>query len=104
MAKRREHYGTASIEAHIRRHHPGCPQALRAEFVAIIEPRKWEKASLGLAFGIVATNYVRHRLTDYDRLKKIHGLTREEARIVVAQEVKDIMATWKMGPPPPPPL
>jgi hypothetical protein len=43
---------------------------------------------------MVATNDVRHRLTDYDQLLRVRGLTREEARLIVASEVKQIVALW----------
>lgn len=56
---------------------------------------------LGEVAGILVSNYVRHELTDYDRLLRINGagegLTREEARLVVAQEVEDMANHWRQG-------
>lgn len=44
---------------------------------------------------------IRHEMTDYDRLLRIngrgHGLTREEARQVVAAEVEELTAAWREG-------
>jgi len=42
----------------------------------------------------VAQAYVRHTLTDYDRLLRIPGLTREEALLIVKPEVVAIIASW----------
>jgi hypothetical protein len=42
--------------------------------------------------------FIRHRLTDYDRLLKVPGLTREEARMLVAEEVRDTQAAWRRPP------
>ncbi len=99
--RKKERYLLSAVESHIRRHHPACPITLRQTFASLIAERSWHDASLGAAFGIVASNYVRHKLTDYDQLKYRWGLTRDEARLVVAREVRDIMAAWKMGPPAP---
>ena len=37
-------------------------------------------------------------LTDYDRLLRVPGLTREEARIIVSCEVQSILAGWTRKP------
>lgn len=95
----RERYSLQAIMSHMRRFHPGCPDANRDKLVALIADRSWESASLGKAFGIVASNYVRHELTDYDPLRRRHGLMRDEARMIVAQEVEGIMRAWRIGPP-----
>lgn len=50
---------------------------------------------MGKAVGITVTNYVRHTLTQYEYLMTSLMLTREEARIVVADEVKDICSDWQ---------
>lgn len=56
---------------------------------------------LGEVAGILVSNYVRHECTDYERLLRINGgnegLTREEARMVVAQEVEDMANRWRQG-------
>lgn len=50
--------------------------------------------TLGRAFGLLATNDVRHRMTDYERLLNIPGPTRDEARLIVSGEVRQIIAGW----------
>ncbi len=42
----------------------------------------------------MAEDVVRHQLTDYDELTKVHGLLPEEARAVVAEEIAEVMAEW----------
>nr|WP_275052056.1 DUF2293 domain-containing protein [Caulobacter sp. SSI4214] len=37
---------------------------------------------------------MRHAMTDYDRLLRIPGLTREEALLIVRPEVVAIVASW----------
>jgi len=84
----------AAVKAHIARHHPLCPEEVRQALVARIIDRDWRDVSLGRAFGIVSNAYVRHQLTDYERLLKVHGLNREEARLIIQAEVADAIATW----------
>lgn len=50
---------------------------------------------VGQAFGINATNHVRHKMTDYERLLRISGLTRDEARFLVSFEVRAIFRDWR---------
>ncbi|WP_246191252.1 DUF2293 domain-containing protein [Aureimonas leprariae] len=58
---------------------------------------------LGEIAGLLVDTMIRHEMTDYDRLLRIngsgHGLTREEARMVVAAEVRDTAAAWRQGSP-----
>jgi hypothetical protein len=83
------------VARHIESFHPNCPPDLKAMFCEAICNRTWVgKVSVGKAFGIVATNYIRHRMTDYERLMRTDRLTREEARLAVAEEVKEIMEGW----------
>jgi hypothetical protein len=84
-----------AIEKHMQKHFPNCPQVHRDEIVLRVAERTWQEATIGRAVGITVTNYVRHRLTDYERLMKRHGLTREEARIAEAKTVKQIWRSWQ---------
>lgn len=77
------------------RHHPNCPVELVASYADIISTREGDvPLTLGHAFSLTADNHVRHELTDYDRLLGIHGLTQEEARIIVSFEVTSILTVW----------
>lgn len=95
MARKRSTFTKQMVEQHVAKRHPGCPAGLAEHYVALISSREWNPpVTLGRAFGIVTTNDVRHRMTDYERLLRAPGITREEARLIVANEVKDIMSGW----------
>jgi len=49
----------------------------------------------GAAVGITLQNYARHHLTNNDGLYRIPGLTHEEARLIVRDEVEAILARWE---------
>jgi hypothetical protein len=83
-------------EKHMQMHFPNCPQVHCDEIVRKVAERTWENASIGKAVGIVVTNYIRHRLTDYEVLMRRHRLTREEARAAEAGTVKAILQSWQI--------
>lgn len=84
------------VARHIHRKHPRCPQVLAQVFVEAISTRTWDPpVSLGRAFGIVSTNTLRHEHTDYERLMRDHHLRRDEARLVVGEEIKAALASWR---------
>ncbi|MDP2120675.1 MAG: DUF2293 domain-containing protein [Hoeflea sp.] len=84
-----------SVRRHMQKHFPNCPEIHCGEIVRRVADRVWEDTTIGGAVGIIVTNYVRHRLTDYEMLMKRHGLTREEARIAEADAVSDIVSSWQ---------
>jgi hypothetical protein len=84
----------AAVRAHLERHHPFCPEEVRRALIERIVGRPWTGPKIGQAAGIAATTYVRHCLTDYERLMKITRLRRDEARLIVQGEVADIIASW----------
>lgn len=43
-------------------------------------------------------NYVRHKMTDYDSLYQIKGMTREEAHAIALPTVKAILSSWQAAP------
>ncbi|WP_313573738.1 DUF2293 domain-containing protein [Brevundimonas sp.] len=97
--KRQLSFEREAVIQHAMRHHPHCPADLVARYADEISTREWETPlTLGHAFGLTATNHVRHKLTDYDRLLRVPGLTREEARIIVSCEVRSILAEWVRKP------
>lgn len=93
MTERR--FKAKAVEKHMQKHFPNCPHPHRDEIVQRVAERTWQDATIGRAVGITVTNYVRHRLTDYERLMKQHGLTREEARTTEASTVQDILRSWQ---------
>ncbi len=42
----------------------------------------------------MAEDVIRHQLTDYDELTKVHGLMPEEARAIVAEDIAEGLAAW----------
>lgn len=56
--------------------------------------RSWRDATIGMAFGVTATDYVRRSCTDYRRLRRISGMTETEARMIVRREVDDVIRQW----------
>ncbi len=93
--KRRTH-AADEVWRHFRAHHGACPEALAEEIVRRVCERAWSPpVELGRAVGIVASNLVRHRLTDYEQLFNVQGLTRDEARLIVEPEVESILASWQ---------
>lgn len=89
-------FGRRSDRKHLDKHFPACPPLHREQIVMTVAERTWKDATIGKAVGIVVTNYIRHRLTDYEVLMRRHRLTREEARIIEAEKVKDIWQSWQM--------
>jgi hypothetical protein len=83
-----------TIEKHIRRKHPGCPDFAVAFFVAEIVKRDWKGASVGKAVGITMQTTLRHTMTDYDQMLLV-GVDREEAKRRVQPKVNAMIAAWK---------
>lgn len=97
MTERR--FQAKAVEKHMQKQFPNCPQVHRDEAIRRVVERTWQDATIGRAVGITVTNYVRHRLTDYEMLMKQHRLTREEARMAEAGTVKDTLRSWQsLGP------
>lgn len=98
---KRMSWSSGAVSAHMEHHHPSCPAGLRAKFAEEIGARKWDPpVTLGQAVGNTLHNFVRHNLTDYDALLRLPGITREEARLIVAGEVAAITSAWARIPTP----
>lgn len=100
MARRRKRkrstFPEAEVRKHLSRHHPACPADFAEAYVERIAGRTWDPpTTLGHAVGLTIQNDVRHRLTDYDRLLRVPGLTRDEARLIVAGDVRSITRGWE---------
>ena len=84
-----------AVREHLAKHHPLCPPEIANEIASRIDGRLWRPpVSIGEAVGIAADGYVRHKLTDYERLLKVHSLTRDEARLIVNPKVNEIIRSW----------
>lgn len=93
--QKRSAFSEAEVREHLSRHHPAVRPTPWSDNVQRISQRLWDPPlTLGKAVGMVASNDVRHRLTDYDRLLRVPGLTREEVRLIVAGEVRRTIALW----------
>ena len=82
-----------AVRKHLLRHHPACPPLVREKILYRVIDRTWD-CSIGCAVGLSIQNFVRHELTDYEQLYRVPGLTKEEARLIIKDEVKDIIARW----------
>ena len=97
--RKRSNFTETEVREHLSTHHPGCPAESVARYADRISQRLWDPPlTLGQAVGMVASNDVRHRLTDYDQLLRVPGLTREEARLIVAGEVRRTIGLWAAQP------
>ncbi len=97
--KRFKSFPRASVEGHLKARHSLCPPELLDHFVELLATREWrDRVTIGQAFGLVSHAHVRHAMTDYDRLLRIPGLTREEALLIVRPEVVAIIASWATPP------
>ncbi|WP_114008038.1 DUF2293 domain-containing protein [Cohaesibacter intestini] len=81
--------------AFLNEHYPSCSSYYKQKIAFRTSRRRWNDVTIGKAVGITVTNYVRHHMTQYEYLMGALKLTREEARIVVAEEVKDIWQSWQ---------
>lgn len=84
----------AAVKSHLALHHPRCPEHVEKHMLWALRRKKWNNVTLGQAVGIILQTYARHHLTNYDSLYKIPGITQEEARIIVRNEVADIIRSW----------
>ena len=95
VSKRRTHIAD-DVWRHFRARYGACPDGPAEEIVQRVCERAWSPpVELARAVGLVAASYVRHQMTNYERLFEVEGLTREEARLIVEPEVEAIIAGWK---------
>ena len=88
-------FSRAAAEGHLRARHARCPPELLERFIDALATREWaQPVTIGQAFGLVAQAHVRHAMTDYDRVLRLPGVTREEARLIIKAEVAAIIASW----------
>jgi hypothetical protein len=93
--KRCTSFSRAAAEGHLRARHGRCPPELLERFIDTLATREWvQPVTIGQAFGLVAQAHVRHAMTDYDRVLRVPGITREEARLIIKGEVAAIIASW----------
>lgn len=72
--KLRSRFDREAVLRHAGHHHPNCPAEMIALFADDISMGEWEPPlTLGQAFGIKASNHLRHKMTDYDRLPGLDG-------------------------------
>jgi hypothetical protein len=96
LRPRRERFRRRDAIAHVRIHHPGCSSAVRKAVAERICRRSWtEGTALGAAVGITLENFARHERTEYDTLLKQFRLERDEARLAVRTELRDLLESWR---------
>ncbi|MCW5697666.1 MAG: DUF2293 domain-containing protein [Bauldia sp.] len=87
------------VKAHLRHHHPGLSSNMRKAVAERGCRRRWTADTrLGRAVGIIIAAYARHEHTDYDTLLRTHKLEREEARIIIDGELRDLLKSWRTKP------
>jgi len=88
-------FSRSAVDRHIQAKHARIPPDVADILAERIASREWrEPLTLGHAFALAAQAYVRHRMTDYDRLLRIPALTREEALLIVGGEVAAVLKAW----------
>lgn len=88
-------FSRSAVDEHIRGAHPRIPAELAAILAERISSREWRlPLTVGRAFALAAQAYVRHEMTDYDSLLRVPGMTREEAQLIVKDEVRGIIDAW----------
>lgn len=95
----RRRFALDEIFEHIARRHPGCPAVFRGELAHLVARRAWVDASIGMAFGITASNFVRDNFTTYRSLRELADMSEAEARQAVRVEVGRVLATWSSAGP-----
>ncbi|MBX5012690.1 DUF2293 domain-containing protein [Rhizobium lentis] len=88
-------FSPQTIEKHLRRKHPGCPDFAIAFFVGEIAAKDWKGATIGKAVGITMQNVLRHSMTDYDQML-LAGVDRDEARRRVQPKVNAMIKAWQL--------
>jgi hypothetical protein len=83
----------AQLEIYLRVMYPGCPDPMH-ELILDYVRSKSRFGRLAEISAIAATIVVRHNLTDYDMLLQM-GLTREEARLLVKDEIQETLSNWR---------
>lgn len=87
------------VLAHMQHHHPLCPEATQIAIARKVASRPWwTKTTMGRAVGMTIQNHVRHKMTDYDSLYQINGITREEAHAAILPEVNAVVGSWQEAP------
>ncbi|EIM28024.1 hypothetical protein MicloDRAFT_00046010 [Microvirga lotononidis] len=90
----------SQLDIYLRAMYPRCPPEMRNDLLMRAK-RKGHFGRLGMIAGILATNHIRHELTDYEKLLNVNGLrqglTRNEARLIVAAEVHEAWNWWRHG-------
>lgn len=88
-------FSRSAVDRHIRAKHARIPPDVADILAERIASREWrEPLTLGRAFALAAQAYVRHRMTDYERLLRVPALTREEALLIVRGEVAAVLKAW----------
>ena len=79
-------------------HFPYCPKDRRQMIADRVMTHGWTSStSIVTAVSIVVHTHIRHTLTDYETWLDHHGITRQEARLMVKPEVDDWFDYWHSG-------
>lgn len=88
------HFSDQQIRDFMKAKMPHCPEEHRERVINRVTAKQWEGCTLSRAIGICSHNYIRHELTDYETWLNRHRLERDEARLIVKDEVEEIFDSW----------
>lgn len=92
---------TSSLRRRLRCEYPALPAQISESLIEQWAGRSFEKKELYRLTHMMVGSYIRHEMTDYEQLLKVHKLTKKEARQCVNGEVQDGLKAYRIGPPPP---
>ncbi|WP_041301566.1 DUF2293 domain-containing protein [Hirschia baltica] len=84
-----------AISKHMARFFPNCPSSDRDAIIALVQSDQYRDIDLKTATAMSARVHVRNTQTDFDNLKQVDAMTRNEAILIVKEEVADIIQSWK---------
>jgi hypothetical protein len=88
----------AALKAAVRKQLPQCPGMYVDEIVERLITRAVPAALLPQEITRMAQAVIRHQLTNYDGLRTTHGLSPEEARLIVAPDIVEWLSAWQSRP------
>ncbi len=84
-----------SISKHLSRYYPNCPEEDAKIISESLQSEQYRDIDLKTAIAMCMRVYVRKNKTDYENLMQVDALTRNEAILIVREEVADIIQTWR---------
>lgn len=87
-------HSAKSISQQIAKLYPNCPTADREAITALAMAEQYRDIDAKTATTMSARVHARKTMTDYENLKQVEAMTRNEALLIVKDEVADIVKSW----------